>query len=207
MRYVITFIVFISLPAWAQADIVEQIEAHYCNSPGIQADFTQTTHIEIMDRDDIKSGTLYFTQDKFRIDYKKPQRQEYIYNGKTLWIYTPRYREVEVYANASDRISREALTFLSGLGELRQSFRIPKVKRTGQDYWLTLIPKSRESHFKKIILKVAQDSYDIRGAELWPKQGNISQYVFAQLDSHAALKPKLFDFKPPRGVEVRHPEF
>ena len=195
------------LPIRVYADIVDKIEAHYGQSPGIRAEFTQKTHIEIMERDDIKSGTLYFAKNKFRIDYKKPQQQEFIYNGKILWIYTPRYNEVEIYKNAADQISREALTFLSGLAELRASFNISQVKRSGQNYVLTLIPKDSESQFKKIILKIAQDSYAIQEAELWPKQGNVSQYSFAQLNSSDELESKLFEFKTPRGVTVRHPEF
>jgi len=199
----------VAVPA---SDFISAIEARYKAAPGIQADFTQQTHVAIMDRDETKNGTLYFTRDKFRIEYKDPTPQDYIYNGKTLWIYSPRYKEVEIYNQASARISGEALNFLSGLGELRDLFDIQKISRhkinkTNDARRIEMIPKSDASRFKKIVLIINRHNLDIIGAELTPLQGNQTKYAFRELKTDVAFPDKKFEFVTPKGVAVQRPEF
>ncbi len=195
----------ISQPVHA-ADSVSRLQATYQNFKSLTADFVQETYIEILDRQEKRSGKLIFGTDRFRIEYQKPKKQLYIFNGETLWIYTPKYKEVEVYQAASERISREALTFLGGLGRLRETFRIPSVKKKGGELHYTLTPKDRNSRLKKIELSVDPKNYQVVAATLWPKEGNRTHYNFSNLKTDKTPADKVFSFKVPRGVQVRKPE-
>lgn len=203
-------VAFLSAPALGAilhaSDLVDRIEARYRQSESLEAKFTQETYIEILNRKENRSGRLYMTKDKFRIDYTQPSEQSYIYDGKTLWIYTPAYKEVEIYENASARISREALTFLSGLNTLREEFRIPETRKHDTLSTLTLVPKDPQSGFTKIELSVAQSSLDIKKATLWPKQGNRTDYQFVDVTSDKEIEESLFTFKRPRDVKERRPD-
>lgn len=188
------------------ADHVSRLQETYQNTESFQAHFVQETYITILDRNEKREGKLSISAGKFRIDYLKPKTQAYIFNGKTLWIYTPKFKEVELYENAAERISQEALTFLGGLGKLREIFRIPSVKRKGSTITFTLIPKDSSSHLKKIALIVDKKDYQVREATLWPKEGNRSHYTFSNLQTDPVLTDKVFTFKVPRGVKVRRPD-
>ena len=143
---------------------------------------------------------------RLSIDYSKPEEQSYIFNGETLWIYSPKYKEVETYQDAAQRISREALGFLSGLGTLEETFKIPKVSgRAGQSV-LTLIPRDKESRLKKIELVVAKEDNLLQAATLWPKRGNRSHYTFSKLKLDEKFADKLFHFKAPKNVTVLYPD-
>ena len=187
-------------------DVSQQVQNKYSQVETLQADFTQSTYIELLDREQTRSGKLYFGLNKFRIDYSKPEKQSYIFNGETLWIYSPKYKEVETYQRAAQRISREALSFLSGLGTLEETFQIPKVSaREGQSI-LTLIPRDKDSRLKKIELVVDKEDHLLQAATLWPKRGNRSHYTFSELKLGEKIADKLFNFKAPKNVTVFYPD-
>lgn len=194
--------VYFPIPTSAAADIIDRVQEKYSQVETIQANFTQNTYIELLERHQTRMGKLYFGRNRFRIDYLEPEKQNYIFDGQTLWIYFPKFKEVEVYHDADRRISREALSFLSGLGELRSAFKIPSVKSDGAQTTLSLVPKDKESHLKKIQLKLDTKTFELKEATLWPKRGNRSYYVFSQLEFDQKVPDKLFKFRPPKNVTI-----
>jgi len=201
----VTVSVLLAAQSGTAVDVAHQIQDKYSQIDTLEAEFSQKTYIALLDREQTRSGKLYIAHNKFRIDYKTPEEQSYIFNGKTLWIYSPKYKEVETYEH-TERISREALSFLSGLGALHDTFKVPSVKRRDNQNILTLIPRDRDSRLKKIELIVDQESNAIKEATLWPKQGNRSHYIFSKLKLGAGIADKLFQFKAPKNVTVLYPD-
>jgi len=195
------------LAAAVQAgDTTEAIQETYRQAVSLQADFTQQTYVEILDREQERSGVLYFGRNQFRIEYKKPKAQDYIYNGTTLWIHSPQFKEVEVYEQAAQRISREALSFLSGLGTLRETFKVAKIQSKKHVRVLQLIPRDQDSSLKKITLVFNKTNHLIQEATLWPKNGNRSHYRFHNVRLDQALSSSLFQFKAPKHTTVIRPD-
>lgn len=194
------------LTSLAATDHIARLQETYQKAKTLQAQFVQETHVAILERTEIHEGTIWLAPGQFRVAYQKPKVQSYIYNGETLWIYTPHYKEVEVYEHAAEQIGREALAFLSGLGELRQIFRIPEVKVGPGKVTFTLIPKDRASRLQKIQLMTDPQSYTLQEAILWPREGNRSHYRFSSVETGKKLDESRFHFKIPRGVSVRRPD-
>jgi len=185
---------------------VTRIEQAYQSAKSLRAEFEQKTFVAVLDREQTRHGTLQFAKDRFRVDYTTPQKQSYIFNGETLWIYSPEYKEVELFEQAQRRISREALSFLSGLGHLRKQFRITKIERYNNAIHLHLVPKATDALFRKLELSFAHDSLKIEEAILWPQQGNRSHYYFSGLITDQEPDKKQFSFTPPKGTKVVRPD-
>jgi outer membrane lipoprotein carrier protein len=200
--YVLIICLLLGIPAASADTVSDRIQAKYSQVEYIQADFTQETYIELLERNQTRSGKLYFGRNRFRIDYEKPEKQSYIFDGETLWIYSPKFKEVEIYSDADQRISREALAFLSGLGTLNTTFKIPKTKAQDEQTVLTLIPRDKKSRLKKIELVVNKNDYTLKEATLWPKRGNRSHYIFTDLKLDKKVSDKLFNFKIPRNITI-----
>ncbi len=186
--------------------LIQQIEKTYQEMSGLKAKFTQHTYIPLLEREQKRSGVLYFGSNQFRIEYQKPAKQDYIFDGKTLWIYSPEHKEVEIYARAAEQIGREALAFLNGLGRLRDTFKIINTEKSGDTCTLTLEPKDKRSRLKELILSLDASSYKVKFATLWPKQGSKSRYTFSDLELNHKLAKKLFEFKPPSKVTIVRPD-
>ncbi len=201
----VAFFLLVWTPAHA-VDITHAIQETYKKTETIIAEFTQNTYVEILEREQSRSGKLYFGQNQFRIEYDRPDKQLYVFNGNTLWIYSPKFKEVEVYEDAGLRISKEALSFLSGLGDLRATFHIPEIKKLNGITTLTLIPRDKKSRLKKIQLIVDNSSYSLQEATLWPKRGNRSRYTFSKLKLDKKISDKKFNFKIPKNVSIVRPD-
>jgi outer membrane lipoprotein carrier protein len=179
----------------------QKVQDAYRRTDSFSAQFTQTTRIEVLDRETTESGNLVFAKPgRFSIHYEGKRERQYLSDGDTLWIYHPKEKEVEVIDDVGDLVSREALVFLGGLGDMGKEF---KVSETGADR-LTLVPKNKSSPFSRILLTVDPSDHLARGATLFPKSGNKSDYVFSEVKVNEPVSESIFKFSK-GGVKQIHP--
>ncbi len=187
-------------PAFA-AGLADRVQAAYRKTDMFSADFVQKTRVELLDREIEESGQLLFSKPgKFLIHYQGKNERQYISDGLTLWIYHPRDKEVEVVEHVPDMISREALVFLGGLGDMTKEF---KVEESKSDQ-LVLEPKSKTSPFSKLILTIAPDTSLVSAVTLFPKSGNRSDYAFTNVRTNGSVPESTFQFKK-SGVKTTRP--
>jgi len=187
-------------PAFA-AGLAERVQSAYRATDSFSANFTQETVVEVLDRQISETGKLVFAKPgKFSIRYDGKKEREYVSDGATLWIYHPKDKEVEVIQNVSDVVSKEALSFLGGLGEMSKEFKVSE----GGSGSLNLIPKSKSSPFSKILLTIDLETHLASAATLFPKSGNKSEYIFSDIKANAAVEPSTFRFSK-KGVKEINP--
>lgn len=173
------------------AGLADRVQDAYKNTRSFSAKFTQTTKIEVLDRETAESGDLVFAKPgRFAIRYDGKRERQYLSDGDTLWIYHPKEKEVEVIHDVADLVSREALVFLGGLGEMNKEFKVT----AGEGNTLNLVPKSKSSPFTKIILTIDPNDALARGAVLFPKSGNRSEYVFTDVKANEPCSESTFKF-------------
>ena len=179
------------------ADLVTEVQRAYQKNTQFRADFVQKTHIELLNKDVEEKGTMIFAKpSKFDIHYEGKQERRYICNGETLWIYHPKLQEVEVYSDVKDVLTREALSFLGGLGNMTQQFQV----KVEPNSWLLLVPKNKKSPFKNIRLRIDPSSFLATEVVLSPRQGNESRYLLSRIQTPNSAVD--FEFQPPAGTEV-----
>lgn len=104
----------------------------------------------------------------FRFQYYRPNAQEIISNGRSLWIYHPENREV-ILSDVSSSYNRpgfnpdrdRAVNFLQGLGRISKDFHInfaSGMYDTAGNYVLELNPRRAMLNTRRILLVVNRDA-------------------------------------------------
>lgn len=173
--------------------LTERVQEVYRNTNQFQADFVQKTEIEILDRVVEEKGRVIFAKPgRFLIHYLGGRERKFISDGKKLLIDRPKEKEVEVIEQLGEVVSREALVFLGGLGEMTREFNVTE-KGASE---LVLTPKSRSSPFRRLILKIDRETNLAREVTLFPKSGNKSHYLFSSIRLNERVPDSTFRTHP-----------
>lgn len=237
-------ILLLLLPWSAQAvginDVIQTLEAPFrTNAPfaeaitDFQADFFQESHIAVLDKVQRGEGTVAVKfvqgvsgrvpQVMFRWEYRMPNEQQIVSDGRMMWVYLPENRQViESDISAVSRArSGDPLTFLSGLGNLSRDFTItwamPNQDAVG-NYILNLQPRRTTSLFRQMLIVVDRDAVAARmrnqpNPRILPilstttvdPNDNRTIIEFSNPRTNLNLAEMVFRFNMPPGVEVVRP--
>lgn len=169
------------------------------NTRTYQADFTQT----VLDNSQmVQQGAGQFLLQrpgKFRWDIQTPNKQLLIANGEKLWIYDPDLEQVTIQKVAKAAGNTPALLLAGDSQSLTRDFAISAVnKNAEQGFQLT--PKSNNEHFKKVQLYFKQAQ--LQEMILDDQLGHTTKIQFKHVRINQALNAKLFNFTPPKGIDV-----
>lgn len=209
-------------------DVVSVLEQGYALLRDVKADFAQRTVLGSINREERGGGELFLLKGesgkaKFRFDYQKPQRQQIISDGRTVWFYLPDDKQVMVMDAAAvfEGGNAIALSYLTGMGRVSQDFNI-SFAGSGRDakgnYVVALEPKkpgqgvakleltvSKQAVEKFLAEKKAADPFPIVASVVHDHLGNRTFLEFSKVKVNSGLSPSLFAFKIPKGVEVIKP--
>lgn len=146
------------------------------------------------------SGTMALERPgKFRWQTKDPMEQLVIADGKKMWVYDPDLEQVTVKKQEKG-LGGTAALFLSGYDDsVSRDFNVAQ-KSEGNVLVFDLKSKSSKANFQRIKLMFAKDT--LTGLELHDQLGQITSVKLIQIKSNPKLSAKLFQFKPPKGVDV-----
>jgi outer membrane lipoprotein carrier protein len=122
-------------------------------------------------------------------------------DGKTLWIYDPVAKEVQVLSVGAGFLSGAAIQFLLGEGKLLETFRVTGKGCEGDPVTLVLHPREPAT-YERLELAVESASGEIRETEVIDLFGNRTQVVFEGMSTNQDPPATLFRFEPPEGVRV-----
>lgn len=208
-------------------DVVGALEHGYRGLKDVQASFSQKSAIAGIGREQQGSGELYLKMgtggSKFRFDYRKPQPQQIVSDGKTVWLYQPENRQVleSSFEALKAGGSGIAVTYLTGLGDVSRDF-TATLSGEGKDksgnYLLDLAPKKKNPLLARLRLTIparAVEEYAASGkvSELFPvtaaaitdAQGNRTTLEFTNVRVNRGISAARFTFRPPAGTEVIRP--
>lgn len=181
---------------------VGDIEATYQTIDDLTADFAQKTFVAVLGKNITNPGYLKWKKPgRFFIEYTGDQPRQYISDNKKMWIYVPGDTQVEVYDVSDKTISKEALEFMRGFGNIKKNFRITEWKKKGPATELTLVPLFSGAPYSK--LKCHFNSSNLLDeVTIHNVTGNISTYKFSNIRINTALSEDLFRFKKPKGIKA-----
>ncbi len=198
-----------------------------------EALFFQESRIASLDRIQSGEGKVMIKFDRstagqnpkalFRWEYTRPTTQEFVSNGKTIWVYIPENRQViesDIEATAESRPD-DPLTFLTGLGNLSRDFIIrwaePRTDAEG-NFILELQPRRPSPMIESMRLVVVQEAvlaheqngglgkfFPLRSSTVVDPSGNSTNIEFREVKMNRSLADHLFTFEVPQGVEVLRP--
>lgn len=188
---------------------ISKLEKQYETMKDFHADFEQETHLASINRVEQGKGSVYFKKGgKMLWEYKAPEEQKIILDGKNLWFYLPKDKQV-MKNNYSTIPQHIVVDLFRGKINIREKFNVTPVQQDQQgkkaDIVLELVPKEYDPTVKKLTIWVAPEAYYIVRTQLEDEFGTRTVLKFLKIEIDRGIKDSLFEFTPPKGVEVFEP--
>ena len=136
---------------------------------------------------------------RFRWHTKSPMEQLVIADGKQLWVYDVELEQVTV-KKQQQGLGGTAALFLSGYDDtLTHDFDVSKRRQNNKDYY-DLKAKSEKENFQRVKLIFADK--ELKGLEFYDQLGQHTIVHLSDIKTNPKLQKNLFQFTPPRGVDV-----
>ena len=146
------------------------------------------------------SGTMALSRPgRFRWQTTKPMAQTVIADGHRLWVYDVELEQVTVKKQGSGLGGTVGL-FLSGYNDtLARDFEVTRQSKGNQDDF-DLRAKSNKANFQRVKLLFVGNA--LQGIVLFDQLGQQTDVQLSHVKINPTLAPTLFQFKPPKGVDV-----
>jgi outer membrane lipoprotein carrier protein len=154
----------------------------------------------------VESGEFWLKKPgKMRWDYRHPQGQIFVADGKKTYFFVPQDNQVTVQSFTAEELQSTPLKFLLGSGDYRESFVIAPesefIMESDGTQIIRLMPKN-EAEYSFLVLEIDKESSDLRRLTIEEPNGNTLEYLFTGLKTDVKVNDDKFLFEMPEGVEV-----
>jgi outer membrane lipoprotein carrier protein len=194
-----------TVPPPPAAELARQLQAHYNTVRDFTADFTHhyrggALHQTLTERGQVR------VKKPGRMDwiYTSPEKKEFVSDGTKMFSYIPSEKVVLVNDLPTGDQAPTALLFLTGQGDLVRDFR-PALPRTQPEglWQLDLVPKTTQTDFTALSMTVDPKTLALRALTSTDAQDGVSTFTFSNLRENVGLSDNQFQFKVPKGVDVK----
>ncbi len=183
--------------------ILKEVEESYRSFQGLEAEFDQTSLFLGLGKEVQSTGTVSFKKPGMMDwNYTAPDPQRFISDGSTLWFYQPDVNQVTMGNFSASFDSDLPVSFLLGVGEIRDSFEVNSSCQSPAGYVLNLSPKSPDPNLNEFYLLIDTAKKIPVGARIIDVGGNETSIVFRDLQLTSKLEDSAFVFSIPRGVDI-----
>ncbi len=171
------------------------------------ADFVQEIHSATLGEKLVSQGKVYFQKPgKMRWEFISPEPQLVILDGRFLWFYQPRQKQVLKTPLHQAFRSHTPIAFLTGVGRLTEDFSIAWIHQSDEAYRLRLTPRNPEElPGTSLEIEVDRQTYEMVRIDLRDALGNQTRLSFSQIHHPTSLDETLFRFVVPPGADVVQP--
>lgn len=186
--------------------VAEKVQAHYDGVKDLEAKFEQVTHSVAFAGssagEEHSGGQVIFAKPgRMRWTYEKPEKNLVVSDGKTLWLYDPAQKQVQVMPVGKGFLSGAAIEFLLGKGRIQESFHVTAEGCGSNEVKLVLKPRENAT-YEHLELVVDPSSGAIRESVVIDLFGNRTEVRFSDVHENQGVAPGVFHFKPPPGTQV-----
>lgn len=146
------------------------------------------------------SGTMALARPgHFRWDTKKPMAQLVVADGQRLWVYDVDLEQVSVRKQEKGLGGTAGLFLSDNSNAIARDFNVTATSE-GDHMTFDLHAKSSKANFQRVKLSFGGDV--LTGIELFDPLGQQTTVKLTHVKNNASLGTHLFQFKPPKGVDV-----
>ena len=201
MNYIILTILFslcTALTAVAQTDAIDEISKASQAVSTVQADFTQTKRLKMLNDAMVSKGKMWCTQpNRLRWEYLTPYSSLFVLNGEKVLFQNDK-RSTTLNANRHKRI-REMIRIMipSNLGKVlteKKDFHT-SIETTENQYVLTMIPQSKEMKqmFTRIVLYYNRKQAVVTQIEMYEKSGDSTTIELSSIKKNTTINPSVYN--------------
>jgi outer membrane lipoprotein carrier protein len=185
-------------------EVAAALQQKYDAIRDFSASFTHTSEGGVLRRKASESGTVYIKKPgKMRWDYTSAQKQQFVSDGRTMYMYFPADKQVMRYPVPADDQATSAVMFLMGKGDVTRDFTVRYAEGGSEDvYVLRLDPRTRQAEYDWLQITADRKTLQIRVLSWGDAQGGRSTFTFSNFKENSGLADKMFQFTIPRGTEV-----
>ncbi|MES2638237.1 MAG: outer membrane lipoprotein carrier protein LolA [Myxococcota bacterium] len=183
-------------------EVIEAVEQIYGTATSIRAEFTQVDRSKAMGTEVRQRGKIALERPrKMRVDMGFPVTQTYVSDGKTMWIYIAKDKQVTVMPELSGGSGMEFL--LEDLGRLGELFNVTLLpEKPGKaSVTVQLVPKTPGA-FKSIQLTLSKQKYVLQDLVLVNQLDDVTEMNFTAVRMNQDIPDAEFTFVAPPGVKV-----
>lgn len=204
-KYSIAFVAFVlSLFAGivAAATPAEQLTSLLGNLKSMQATFNQTIYDGNGGVMQHSAGSMALERPgRFRWEIKTPNEQVIIADGEEIWNYDPGLQQAVEQPMGNSLGDTPAFLLTGSTDSIAKSFNIAQIPqhKAGQTAF-KLTPKDQGALFQWVQLVFSNNQ--LTEMELQDNLGQQTMINFTDVKFNPSLNPTLFQFTPPKGVDV-----
>ncbi|MCX2960442.1 outer membrane lipoprotein chaperone LolA [Rodentibacter caecimuris] len=180
----------------ALADVASELQSRLSQVNVLSADFSQTVTSAGGKNVQQGNGKIQIKRPNlFRMETTSPQETQIIADGKSLWYYDPFVQQVTAQW-VKEAINNTPFVLLTSDDKSHWN----QYSVTKQADTFVLKPKSTKSNIKQFDIRVDENGI-LRNFSTTEKDGQTNLYVLRNI-TNQPLSDSLFQFKPPKGVEL-----
>jgi len=184
-------------------ELVDRVQKRFDATSDFTAKVDQELVVASAGRTFDAHGTVAFKRPgKMRWNLQNDEPQIIVADGKTLWFYQPEEKQVLRSPFESAFRSSTPISFLTGVGKIRDDFEVSIDSTEEGKVHLALVPRRQGGEVGRLKLTVETDDYDIVAAEILDPVGNTTRLRFSEWERNLGLDDSLFEFEVPEGVDV-----
>ena len=183
--------------------LAKALQQRYQGIADFTADFSQSYRGGVLRQRTLEQGTVAVKKPGLmRWEYVKPEKKEFVSDGRKTYLYIPPDRQVVVGDADTEGASTSSL-FLAGKGDITRDFTAATAESPVEGtVALKLTPRRRQPDYEYLVVAVDPASLQIRGLVTHDAQGGDSTLTFTNLKENTGISDKVFAFRIPRGVDV-----
>jgi outer membrane lipoprotein carrier protein len=184
--------------------VARALQKRYEGVRDFSADFAHAYRGGVLKTETREQGTVSIKKPgMMRWTYVKPERKEFVSDGRKVYSYIPEDRQVMVADVPPDDQATTPALFLAGKGQIVRDFSAAfEPNAPAATVALKLTPKKAEPEYDYFVITVDAKSLQLRGLSTRDRQGGLSVIVFTNLKENTGISDKEFAFRVPRGVDV-----
>ena len=184
--------------------VARALQKRYEGVRDFSADFVHTYRGGVLKTETREQGTVSVKKPgMMRWIYVKPERKEFISDGKMVYSYIPEDKQVIVANVPPDDAATTPAMFLAGKGDIVRDFTSSfEASPPAGAVALKLTPKKSEPEYEYLVITVDAKTMQLRGLTTKDGQGGLSTLMFSNLKENTGISDKEFAFRVPRGVDV-----
>ncbi len=191
----------------AGEELLHRLARKYAGLSTLSADFRQEVPLQNVGIIRKAAGRVYFRRPlRMRWDYRKPDEQLFLSDGRYLYYRPPASRRV--FRRPLDEKAlggRVPLLLLFGRDDITEYFRVAETVplKGGRETALRLVPKGEGAPgVRRLDLVVEDADLGIREVHLYDRLGGANHLFFDHIAFDPPLPRGFFRFRKPPGVEV-----
>lgn len=183
------------------AGAIEQIKKFSLEVKSAKGQFVQVVKKgESQTRSQKSNGDFLFAKPgRFIWTYVQPYQQTLSSNGESLYFFDKDLNQV-VVRKMSDAMSGTPVALLFGNTSIEKNFTLKDLDSKDGVEWLEAIPIKKDQSFERVLIGFKDKV--LFTMELFDPLGQTTTIIFSHLEWNPAIKPELFNFDIPAGVDV-----